>query len=337
MTGMADPGASQLLQMIRGYWVSQTIGTFARFEIADHLADGPLESAAVAQAIECDPDATFRLLRGAVHVGIVSVQPDGRFCLTSLGELLRSSVKGSMRELAIGMTAAGHWLPWSRLELAVRQGKSQAKAALGHELFDYYAANPIEGSAFTGAMADLSETIANELTQALDAATGFAVDIGGASGAIIAKLLEANPSLRAAILERGDVVPRARAAIARRGLSSRCEVIEGDFFESVPDADLLILKSIIHDWNDRQSVQILGNCARALRPDGRVVLVERVLPEHGDPGPAALIDLNMLVLLPGRERTVRQYAELLRAAGLRLNRVIELPSAMQAIEASPVT
>ena len=335
MTSVADIAAAQLLQMIKGYWVSQIVGTLAQLEIADHLAHCPLNCEVLAGGIGCNPDATFRLLRAAADVGLVAVLPDGRFHLAPLGELLRSNVPGSMRSPAIALTAPGHWLPWGRLAEAVRHGERQTAAALGHELFDYYAANPCEGSAFTGAMARHSDAIADEIAQALDTSgVTHVVDIGGASGQIIGALLDANPALLGTILERADVVPRAEAALARRGLSSRCSVVEGDFFTNVPEADLYILKSIVHDWDDQQSVKILSNCVRALRPNGRIILIEWVVPEHGKPGAAALSDLNMLVLLPGRERTASQFEQLFRASGLRLDRITAVASSMQLIEAS---
>jgi SAM-dependent methyltransferase len=332
---MADLGAEQLLKMIRGFWVSQIVGTLARLEIADRLARGPLESSALAKAIECEPRATLRLLRAAVSLGLVAMLPDGRFGLAPPGELLRSDVPDSVRDFAIAMTAPGSWLPWGRLTDAIREGERQAVAALGHEFFDYYAANPIEGDAFTGAMANHSASVARPLAQVLDtSAVNHVVDIGGASGTIIAALLEANPALRGTILERADVVPRAEAALAKLGLASRCRAVAGDFFDSVPEADLYILKVILHDWDDQQSINIHRNCARAMRPNGRVVLVERLFPEHGDPGGAALSDLNMLVLLPGRERTASEFAGLFRAAGLKLDRISELASSLALIEAS---
>jgi SAM-dependent methyltransferase len=185
-------------------------------------------------------------------------------------------------------------------------------------------------------MASHSNAIAEEIAQVLDtSAVTHVVDIGGASGTIIGALLEANAALFGTIVERADVVPRAEAALVQRGLSSRCRVVEGDFFKNVPEADLYILKSIIHDWDDQQSVKILRNCARGLRPNGRVILVEWIMPEHGKPGAATLSDLNMLVLLPGRERTASQFEELFRASGLRLDRITGIASSMQLIEASP--
>jgi SAM-dependent methyltransferase len=336
VTGVADLGAEQLSQMIKGYWVSQIVGTVAQLEIADHLAHGPLDYDVLAEGIGCEPKATYRLLRASEEVGLVSVLPAGRFSLTPLGELLRSNVPGSMRSPAVALTAPGHWLPWGRLAEAVRHGERQTVAALGKELFDYYAVNPSEGSAFTSAMANHSDAIAKEIAQTLDtSAVTHVVDIGGASGTIIGALLEANAGLLGTILERAEVVPRAKAALAQRGLSSRCRVIKGDFFETVPEADLYILKSIVHDWDDQQSIKILCNCARALRPNGRVILIEWVVPEHGKPGAAALSDLNMLVLLPGRERTASQFDQLFRASGLRLDRITRTLSYMKLIEGSP--
>lgn len=308
---MPDLVAAQLSQMIKSYWVSQIVGTFAQLEIADHLAHGPLDCDVLAGGIECEPKATYRLLRllrASEEVGLVSALPGSRFGLTPLGELLRSNVPGSMRSPAVALTAPGHWLPWGRLADAVRYGERQTMAALGHELLDYYAINQSESSAFTGTMANHSNAIAKEIALVLDtSAVTHVVDIGGASGTIIGALLDANAALLGTILEREDVVPRAEAALAQRGLSSRCRVIKGDFFNSVPEADLYILKSIVHDWDDQQSIKILRNCARAVQPNGRVILVERAMPERGKLGGAALSDLNMLVLLPGRERTASQF------------------------------
>jgi SAM-dependent methyltransferase len=327
--------ATHLSQMIEGYRVSQIVGALARLEIPDRLSAGPLHCEVLAETIRCEPQATYRLLRASAHVGLVAAFSDGRFGLTPLGELLRTNVPGSMRNPAIALTAPGHWLPWARLAEAVRRGEHQAVAALGDELFDYYAVNPSEGEAFTATMASHSALIADEVAGLLDTSrANHVVDVGGASGTLIATLLEKNANLRGTILERAEVVPRAKAAIAEHGLSSRCQVIAGDFFENVPAADLHILKKIIHDWDDEGSIKILGNCARTLRPQGRVVLVEWVMPEDGQSSPAALSDLNMLVLLPGRERSAGQFAELFRAAGLQLDRITEITSSAHLIEAS---
>jgi SAM-dependent methyltransferase len=332
---MADPIAERMSRMITGYWLSQIVGTLAELEIPDRLRNGPLSFDELAKEIGCSPEATHRLLRASASIEVVSTTSDGRFGLTPLGETLRSNVPGSMRDAAVALTAPGHWLPWGRLADAVRQGERQARAALGQELFEYYAANPREGGVFTGAMSNLSAAVAEEVADALDTSMAeHVVDVGGASGAMAAALLGRNPSLRGTILELAPVVPHARAALAALGLSSRCKVLEGDFFKEVPEADIHLLKYVIHDWDDKQAVCILSNCVRALRRNGRVVLVERALPEDGRPSRASLADLNMLVLMPGRERTAAQYGRLLEAAGLRLDRIVETASATRVMEAS---
>jgi hypothetical protein len=327
-----------MLRMITGYWVSQIVGTLACLKIPDRLANGPLSCDELAKETGCDFEATYRLLRASASIEVLSTTTDGRFGLTLLGETLRSKVPGSMRESAIALTAPGHWLPWGRLAEAVRHGVRQTPATLGRELFEFYAENPDEGGAFTGAMANVSGVIAEDVANVLDTSGArHVVDVGGASGTIVAALLERNPDLHGTILELGHVAPRARTTLGELGLSSRCKVVEGDFFKSVPDADIHILKQIIHDWDDEQSIRILSNCASALRAKGRVVLIERVLPEDGRPSFAPLADLNMLVLLPGRERTGKQYGKLLEAAGLRLERIIDTASTLQVIEASIIS
>jgi len=275
------------------------------------------------------------LMRAASAVGIVSAAAGGRFGLTLLGQTLRSDVPGSQRDSAVALTAPGHWLPWGRLTEAIRTGRCQAPEALGAELFQYYADNPDEGRAFTGAMCDSSAEVADEIARILDTSSARqVVDVGGASGTLIAALLARNPLLEGTILDRPEVVPRAVNVVAERGLSTRCRVVAGDFFVSVPEADIHILKFIIHDWDDEQSIRILSNCARALRPRGRVVLIERMIPEDGRANGASLADLNMLVVLPGRERTLGQYNDLLGCAGLTLNRIVEMTSPLNVIEAS---
>src|SRR3569832_2049228 len=184
-------------------------------------------------------------------------------------------------------------------------------------------------------MSSTSAQVADELAMLLDTSEAkYVVDDGGASGTVIAALLKKNALLNGIILERPDVVARAEAAVAEKGLASRCRVVAGDFFVSVPEADIHILKYIIHDWNDEQSLSILSNCARALRRKGRVVLVELVVPEDDRPSWAPIMDVNMLAVLPGRERTAREYRDLLGRAGLRVDRITPTASHYSVIEAS---
>jgi len=330
-----DAASEQMSRMIKGYWVSQIVGTLAMLGIPDRLGEGTLAYDVLATDIGCEPRATYRLLRASAAVGVLTALPAGHFGLTRLGQKLRSNVAGSMRDVAIALTAPAHWLPWGRLIDAIRQGERQTPSTLGRELFQYYAENSDESRAFTGAMSHESGLATEEVARLLDtSSTEHVVDVGGASGTIIAALLGKNPALRGTILELAHVVPEARRVVAEHGLSSRCRVMEGDFFKSVPDADLCILRRIIHDWDDEQSIRILSNCARALRKNGKVVLLERVLPEDECSSQTALADLNMLVLVPGCERTAKQFSDLLKAAGLRLDRITATTSSLHVIEAS---
>ena len=227
--------ARQMSDMIRAFRISQIVGTIAQLGIPDRLASGARTAGELASLIGCHAGATHRLMRAASNLGLVASGSDARFTLTALGQSLRSDVPGSVRDSAIALTAPGHWLPWGRLSVAVRTGRRQTVEALGAELFEYYSESPAEGRAFTKAMTVSSLEVAGEVARVLDTSSAkLVVDVGGASGALISSLLMKNPALMGAILERPEVVPRAQAAIAERGLASRCQVSDSE--RSVGDA-----------------------------------------------------------------------------------------------------
>jgi len=216
----------------------------------------------------------------------------------------------------------------------MRTSQPQTVPALGAAIWDYYAQQRKEGTAFTNAMHGFTSGVAQEVARLVDTSTAkLAVDIGGSSGTLVHSLMTANPQLHGIILDLPDVVPSATAAAAGLGLAQRSSVLAGDFFASVPEADLYLLKHILHDWNDGQSVRILENCRRAMRPSGRVIVIELLLGEIGEPGPAPFMDLNMMVMLPGRERTLSEYRALLKQAGFRLDKSSPTRSSMAVIEA----
>jgi hypothetical protein len=206
--------------------------------------------------------------------------------------------------------------------------------ALGAELWDYYAQTPEEGAAFTQAMHGFTSGIVQEVARVIDTSTAkLAVDIGGASGTLVHSLMIANPQLHGIILDLPDVVPSATAAASALGLAERSRALAGDFFNCVPEADIYLLKYVLHDWKDGQAVRILERCRQAMRPGGRVILIERLLGEIGEPGLALLSDFNMMVMLGGRERTLAEYCALLKDASLRLSKSSPIRSPMAVIEA----
>lgn len=331
-----DPPPAQLMfGMITGFWVSQIIGVAARLNIAEHLRDGAKSAEELARLAGAEPSALYRVLRAAASIGVFQLGADDRFSLTPLGETLRSGIPGSMREMAIMQTSKGHWLPWGKLEDAVRTGQAQAVATLGCELFEHYATSPEEAAAFSGAMGNLSALVASEVAAHVDT-SGLtrAVDIGGAEGTLIAALLVKNPSLAGIVFDLPHVTATAEAKLAAQGLLGRCTVVAGDFFKSVPSADLYVLKQILHDWNDEQAATILRNCARSMTSRGRVAIVEMVIPDDRSATPAQLMDVNMLAILPGRERTQAEYTALLADAGLRFERLVPTHSPFQILEAT---
>jgi SAM-dependent methyltransferase len=185
-------------------------------------------------------------------------------------------------------------------------------------------------------MGNLSALAASELTRVYDFSAVRAVaDVGGAHGVLLSAVLRANPAARGILFDLPHVIETAAEVIAAAGLSQRCELVSGDFFEAVPDgADLHLLKQIIHDWDDERATKILKNCHRALAPAGKLLLVEMVIPPNNQPSPAQAMDLNMLVLLGGRERTEQDYQSLFQAAGFRLERIIQTHSPFSVIEAT---
>ena len=338
---MAHPNAvppppEVMFKMITGYWVSQTVGALARLGVCDLLVDGLRGADALASEVGADPSALFRVMRAAACVGVVQHHDDDRFSLTPIGETLRSNVPGSMRDMAIAQTAEGHWAPWGAFIDAVKTGETQSPKILGKSIFEHYGDHPEERTAFMGAMQGLSELVAGELVRLVDfEGVQRVADVGGSGGTLVSAVLDAHAEIGGIVFDLPNVAEGAKSAIKARGLAGRCDVVGGDFFEAVPGgADVYILKQILHDWNDQQCVKILSNIAKGLPSAGRVLVVEMVIPDDRTPTAAQLVDVNMLALLPGRERTQSEYADLFQGAGLQLKSVTQTHSPFQIVEAN---
>jgi hypothetical protein len=329
-----DKDFERMIQMLTGFFVTQIAGAVATYSIADHLAKGPATAEQISTIEGIDPSAAYRLLRACASLGLVT--SDGlKFSATPLLGTLRANVPGSLHSLARAWSAPGHWLPWGRFVDSVRTGESQTLPALGATIWDYYAQKPEEGATFTHAMHGFTSGLAEEVAQVVDTSTAkVAVDIGGASGTLVHSLLIANSELQGIVLDLPDVVSSATAAAAALGLAERCRALAGDFFTDVPEADIYLLKNVLHDWNDEEAVRILKGCRRAMRRGGRVVVIELLLGEIGEPGLAPLMDLNMMALLTGRERTLVEFSGLLKEAGLRFSKSTPIrPAPIAVIEA----
>lgn len=328
--------AQEMFRLITAYWTSQAVGVAARLGLADALAGGPQPVEETAKAVGANGDALFRLLRLLAMVRLVAETSPRTFRLTELGEMLRSDAPGSMRPMAAMQTAPGHWLPWGRLIDAVRTGQPVARAALGKDIYAYYAEQPEEAGFFNAAMGSLSAIAAAELLRAYDfSKIGSLADIGGGHGTMLAAVMRAYPRLGGILFDLPEVVESARDFLASEGVLPRCKLVGGDFFESVPSgADVHLLKHVVHNWDDPEASRLLRNCRRALARDGRLLIMEFLVPADNRPNAAQPMDLNMLVNCGGRERTEGEYGELFERSGFHLERVIATQSPFVVIEAA---
>ncbi|MEE1942882.1 methyltransferase [Streptomyces sp. TRM 70361] len=307
----------RMLQMMTGYWVTQVVRTAAELRIADHLHPDGATPAEVAEAESLDPDSAFRFLRACASLGLAASADGRRFTGTPLLDTLRSDAPGSLRDLALWGGAESHWLPWGRLADAVRTGAPQTEAALGAPVFDWLAAHPGEAEVFTNAMTAMTRGLAHKLADVIDLRDArVAVDVGGAGGNLVQTLMRRHPGLTGVVLDLPHVAAEAEASAVSMGVADRFTFVGGDFFDEVPPGDVHLLKFVLHDWDDDACVRILRNCRAALRPGGRVLVMELLVDKVGTPGLEPLMDLNMMALSTGRERSLDEFGKLFERAGL---------------------
>jgi hypothetical protein len=331
----AIPPPAAVFGLISGMWAAKAAATAASLRIPDVLADGPKTADEVAGEIGADASAVYRLMRGVASVGVFSKEPAGRFGLTAVGQVLRSDVPGSMRALLVAEMAPGHWLPWGELERAVRTGKPSTPEALGMDLWEYYKKNADEGFLFAEGMSGMSVMAMKAVLSSYSfSGVRQVVDVGGSHGSFLAAVLQIEPAARGVLFDLPEVIGDAGATLEGAGVADRVVQVGGDFFESVPTGgDMYLLKHILHDWNDDECIKILDRVRDAMTADGRIAVVEMLISDDGPPSPAPLLDLNMLVMITGKERTADDFARLFARAGLVLSGVTRTQSPIAVIEA----
>lgn len=334
-----EPEPSQIiLQMLTGEWITQAVSVAATLGIADLLANGPKDVGDLAAAASAHADSLYRLLRALASVGIFAETEDGRFALTSLAECLRSDASNSMRNLARMWGMPFFWRPWGELLHCVKTSETGMKRALGAtEPFAYLSEHSDEAKVFNGAMTDLSRNTGPAIAEAYDFGKfRKIVDAGGGHGMLLTCILRRYPGPRGIVFDLPKVVNGALPTIEAANLTDRCETVAGDLFESVPaGADAYIMRAIIHAFDKERAQAILKNVRRAIAPNGRLLLVDFVVPSGNGPSLSKLGDLHMLVMAGGRERTPNEFEDLLGAAGFKLSGIHPTKSAQSIVEGVP--
>ena len=334
------PPQAVLLEMWSGYVVSRALHVVAELAIADHLAERPKTDAELAAATGANRDALHRVLRMLAARGVFAEEESGRFGLTPLSECLRSGVPGSVRD-AIRMYGDMHWRATGSLLHSVVTGEPAFDEAAGSRVWEYLASHPDDGERFARGMASFSALENAVIVAAYDFSPfRVVIDVGGGRGGFIAEILRAHPALRGILFDEPHVVS-APADLGESGLTDRCQIVAGSFFDSLPaGCDAYVLKRVLDGWDDDHVLRILRVCRLAIPSHGRLLSVHALAPRSGPYSrrDAAILtmDLGMLVGGRGRERTEDQFRDLCHGAGFRVHRVIPTRSLLSIVEGVPV-
>jgi hypothetical protein len=324
--------SARLFDLMSGMMRTQTIAAIAELGVADAIATGVTGIDELAREVGADADALRRMLRLLEADGLVSQDPPGTWRLTETGELLREGVEGSMRQQAM-LFGAELYEAWAGATTSLRTGEPAFEARFGSPFFDWLQAHPVRGRSFDRAMSGTAGMRMAPLLSRDWSGGGTVVDVGGGNGMLIESLL----GLRGITFDLPHVSERAAGRLEKNPrLAGRVSAEGGSFFEAVPaGADAYILAQVLHDWNDDDCVRILEACRRAGGRGARLLVLEQIVPDGPAPNPSKLTDLNMLVLVGGRERTRAEFESVLAAGGWKV--IDEHPGPRwSALEAVPV-
>lgn len=330
----ALPLPEALMQMITGAWVSQAIYVAAKLKIADLLKDGAKNSEELASLTNVDAASLYRVLRALSSIGIFSEGENKQFELTPMAEYLRSDIPESLNAIAIMMGGEPwHWQPWGDILYSVKTGQPAFDHIFKMPVFPYLGQNPEAAAIFDACMTSFTTRDSIEIVNNYDfSSIRTLVDVGGGHGKLLAHILESTPNLQGILYDLPEVVAGASQHLDK--FTTRTRVVAGNFFESIPSGgDAYIMKHIIHDWDDERAIAILKNCHQVMPENGKLLVVEDVLPPANKPSIGKLLDLEMLLMTSGgRERTETEFKELFAAVGFKLTRIIPAGFAANVIE-----
>jgi hypothetical protein len=328
-----------LAEIASGYFVSQALFVAVKLGIADLLAKGPQSSEELARAAGAHADSLHRILRVLAGSGVFGQEEDGRFVLTPAAQPLRSDapdcVSGYLRLLG----SDWYWRAWGELLHTARSGEPAFEYVFKQSIFDYLTDHPGAGRIFSDAMTSRSAPEDAAIADAMDlAGVKRVVDVGGGQGGLIMAVLRAHPHVNGILFDLPNVVAMAQPRFAENDIGSRCEFAEGDFFSPIwVRADAVLMKRIIHDWDDERAKAILTNCRQIVPDGGKLILIERLMTPGNDYSVAKLMDLQMMVITPrGRERSESEYSALFAATGFSLPKIVPTVAGMNLIVATAV-
>ena len=328
-----------LMQFAGGYWPSVSLYIVAKLGIADLLKGGPRPVAELAAATATNADALYRVLRALASVGIFTETAPRVFALTPPAEPLRSDIPGSLRAMVQWIADPFHLRVYAEMMHSVKTGQPAMEHVFGKPAFEYLETDPEEMEVFHAAMTSFSAYAVPAILEAYDfSSIETLIDLGGGHGFLLTSILQKYPALKGILFDMEKVYHGRRTAVEECGMTSRCQVVSGDFFAGVPTGgDAFIMKHIIHDWDDDKATLILSNCRKALagKPKAKVLVVDAIVPPANEPHFAKFLDLEMLVIPGGRERTEEEFRRLFANAELKLTRIIPTKSPVAIIEGVP--
>jgi len=326
------PPQQYLMRQMVGGWITQAIYVASELGIADFLVERPRTAEELAEQTNSHAVALYRVLRALASIGIFTEDAERRFSLTPIAECLLSDKPDSLRPFGI-MMGAEFYQSWGNLLYSAQTGEDGFKKKYGVPFFEYMTEHPERHAIYDAAMMFHGIAETEPMLDAYDFSVfKTVVDVGGGQGRMLAAILKRNPTVEGILFDLPAVADRSREIISSLGLSKRCRIVGGDFFKSLPAADAYVMRHIIHDWDDDDAIAILSNCRKAMNPNGRILLVETVIPPMDEPCFGKWLDLMML-LVGGRERTQEQYQQLFEKAGLELNRIVPTAHEISVIEA----
>ena len=329
--------AAQLpFQIAIGYIGSAALHVALHLGIADHLASGPKTAAELARATGVQEDALYRVLRALASLGLFEERASRTFASNPSADLLRKG-RTTLRDILYFLTDAPHFRVYADLLHSVQTGQPAGEKVFGAPVFEYFRRDPAFNERFNNGMTSASAAAIAGALKAYDfSGIEVLVDVAGGHGMVLTSILRQYPAMRGVLFDIDHVVAGAAPLIEGAGVKDRCQIVSGDFFKAVPPGgDAYIMKNIIHDWDDDRALTILRNIHQVLRGrrGGRVILLESVVQPVGGPDFAKMIDLEMMVLPGGRERTEQEYTSLFARAGFRLTRIVPTESLLSVIEA----